>query len=147
MRYKIQSIFLIIGIALSSIGGQAQSCDSIVLNNQTDINNFIKNYGNCTTIRDLTITNRDSDITQLDSLYTIDRITGTILFTNQIQGREINIGAIKGLKYLNNLISTIVKTLHKCTGEIDISDLPYGLYVFDIAYYGKTEKHKIVKIN
>jgi hypothetical protein len=95
MRYRILSIFLTISIAFCSVGGQAQSCDSIVLNNQTDINNFIKNYDNCTTVRDLTITNRDNDITQLDSLYTIERITGNILFTNQIQGREINIGAFK----------------------------------------------------
>ncbi len=105
MRYNIHSIFLTISVVLFSLGGQAQSCDSIVLNNQTAINNFIKNYGNCTTVRDLTITNSDNDITQLDSLYTIERITGTLLFTNQIQGREINIGAFKGLKYLNNISS------------------------------------------
>ncbi len=104
MRCKLQSTILSICIVLLSISGQSQSCDSIVLNNQADINNFIKNYGNCTTVRDLVITNRDNDITQLDSLYTIERITGSILFTNRLQGgREINISAFKRLRYLNDM--------------------------------------------
>ncbi len=100
----IRSIILTLSLVLCFIGGQAQTCDSIVLNNQEDINNFIKNYGHCTSIRDLVITNRDNDITQLDSLYTIERITGSLRFSNQLQGgREVNISAFKRLRYLNTI--------------------------------------------
>ena len=55
-------------------------CDSIVLINQHEIDQFIQKYGKCKEVNHLIIEDKSADISQFDSLYTIERINGRLSF-------------------------------------------------------------------
>ncbi len=46
-----------------------------------------------------------------------------------------------------NLSGKIVKSLENVTNEVNITDLPVGMYIFDIRNNEINERHKIVKVN
>ena len=76
-------------------------CDIIYLNNQEDINNFSKNYSTCTTLESLYIKDTDSDISNFDSLYNIERINDEIgINVNKTNTNKLNLKGFKKLRYI-----------------------------------------------
>ena len=89
------NIFLFFSI--TSLNSQ---CDSIVLKNQQDVNQFISKYGKCKEVEHLIIRDVDADITQLDSLYTIEQINGELRLNFRNTNENIkNIDGLKNLKF------------------------------------------------
>lgn len=126
---NIKYTFLFVCLLLMC-GEASGQCDSIVLSNQSEINNFIKNYGDCTTVKDLVIEDKAKDITSLDSLYTIERITGRLLFNEFKSYSEINISGFQGLRYLDHIWHTPRVELSGQFSNLDtINELKnFGLY-------------------
>lgn len=94
--------------ALIILGGISSSfycsgqCESITLKSQHDVDNFIKTYGPCTTVNSLYIIGTETDITNLDSLYTIEYITNIMQISAENYSSLINIGGMRNLKFVNN---------------------------------------------
>lgn len=126
---KIKYTFLFVCL-LFMCGGVSGQCDSIVLSNQSEVNNFIKNYGYCTTIKDLVIEDKAKDITSLDSLYTIERITGRLLFNEFKSSSEINISGFQELRYLDHIWRTPYVELSGQFSNLDTINVlqRFGLY-------------------
>ncbi|MCZ2101208.1 MAG: T9SS type A sorting domain-containing protein [Chitinophagales bacterium] len=78
-------------------------CGDIRLNNQQEINDFIKNYGTCSEVDNLTIRDRDNDIVNFDSLYHITRVNDHLDLRNITNSKEKNISGLKNLRYVNQL--------------------------------------------
>lgn len=77
-------------------------CDSIVLRNQREINQFISNYGKCSVVNYLIINDEDADITHLDSLFSIERINDELKLNFSINNQNIkNISGLRNLMYVN----------------------------------------------
>lgn len=77
-------------------------CDSIVLKNQQEVNQFISKFGRCTEVNHLIIKDVDADIFQLDSLYLIERVNGELELNFKGTNQNIkNISGLKSLKYAN----------------------------------------------
>lgn len=70
-----------------------------------------------------------------------------ILSPNPTNG-IIRIEYLKGSFSVNitNISGQVVKTLSDIQNEVNISDLPAGMYIFDIRNKGISERHKIVKV-
>ncbi len=77
-------------------------CGDIVLWSQEDINNFIKNYGKCSTVQNLKIYDLPNDIIQYDSLYHIERIEGLFEMQNGTDAVK-NLDGFRNLKFVNDL--------------------------------------------
>lgn len=94
-------------------------CDSIVLRNQTEVNQFISKYGPCSEVHHLIINDTNRDITQLDSLYTIERVHGDLRlnFSNSNE----NVKSIQGLRNLR-WVQFLIGNSYKVTGEFSSLD-------------------------
>lgn len=104
-------------------------CDSIVLRNQLEINQFISTYGKCTEVNHLIIKDVDADITQLDSLYSLERINGDLRLNFRSSNENFkNINGLKNLKYVNYLNGNS----YKVTGQFSNLDTLYFLAFNDI---------------
>jgi hypothetical protein len=87
-------------LLIFSISSLHSQCDSIVLKNQQDVNQFISKYGKCKEVEHLIIRDVDADITQLDSLYTIEQINGELRLNFRNTNENIkNIDGLKNLKF------------------------------------------------
>ena len=99
-------------------------CDSIVLRNQLEINQFISTYGKCTEVNHLIIKDVDADITQLDSLYSLERINGDLRLNFKSSNENFkNINGLKNLKYVYFLNGNS----YKVTGQFSNLDTVYFL--------------------
>lgn len=76
-------------------------CYNITLNNQQEINDFIKNYGTCNEVDYLTIRDRQNDIVDFDSLIHLIRINERLNLNDFSNTHEINISGLKNLRYVN----------------------------------------------
>ena len=103
MKYSVHIIkaLIILGGISSSFYCSGQ-CESITLKSQHDVDNFIKTYGPCTTVNSLYIIGTETDITNLDSLYTIEYITNIMQISAENYSSLINIGGMRNLKFVNN---------------------------------------------
>jgi hypothetical protein len=63
--------------------------------------------------------------------------SGIVKIENLASPTSINISDING---------HIIKTVSNVENEVNISDLPMGMYIFDISSNGIKERHKIVKV-
>lgn len=91
-------LFLTCSISLSS------QCDSIVLNNQQDVNQFISRYGKCKVVNYLIIHDDIADISQLDSLYPVEEVkTKLILDLSRQNKNTININGLGNIKHAKAL--------------------------------------------
>lgn len=79
-------------------------CDSIVLHNQQEVNQFISKYGKCKEVKHLIIRDVDADIKQLDSLYLIERINGELRLNFRRTNENFkSIDGLGNLKYVGDL--------------------------------------------
>ena len=79
-------------------------CDSIVLHNQQEVNQFISKYGKCKEVEHLIIRDVDADIKQLDSLYLIERINGELRLNFRRTNENFkSIDGLGNLKYVGDL--------------------------------------------
>lgn len=106
-------------LLIFSISSLHSQCDSIVLRNQAEVNQFISKYGPCTEVHHLIINDRDRDITQLDSLYTIEHVHGDLRlnFSNANENVK-NIQGLRNLRWVHFLIGNS----YKVTGEFSSLD-------------------------
>ncbi|MCZ2100167.1 MAG: T9SS type A sorting domain-containing protein [Chitinophagales bacterium] len=103
LKKSIRVSFFII-FTLLSLFCKSQ-CENIELRNQNDVDNFIKNYGTCTTVNNLFVFNKDNgDISNLDSLYLIENVKETLQIFGDSTSLSLNLDGLKNLKLVDNLI-------------------------------------------
>ncbi len=100
--YRLFNTLVLLSVGLSSSFAQ---CDSIILINQQEINQFIQKYGRCKEVNHLIIKDKSSDISQFDSLYTIERVNGRLSFEFSKSNENLkNIVGFRNLRYVDELM-------------------------------------------
>ena len=98
--FRLFNTLIVLSVSLSSIFAQ---CDSIILRNQQEVNQFISKYGKCKEVNHLIIKDANADITQFDSLYTIERVHGRLGFDFNPTEHFKNIDGLSNLRYVDFL--------------------------------------------
>ena len=141
--FRLFNTFFVLFVSLSSLFGQ---CDSIVLTGQQEVNQFISKYGKCKEVNDLIIKDIKGDITQFDSLYTIERINGRLDFDfSSAAVHDINIDGLSNLRYVDFLTGQPSKLIGQFKRLDTINYLHFNTIVkmveFTYIYYFPNLKH------
>lgn len=97
MTFMKKTLHLLLLLALSTIPAWSQTCSVAALKTQADVDNFSASYPGCTVVNgDLQII--ASNITNLDSLHDVNRITGLLKINY-----NPNLTSIAGLSSLGQI--------------------------------------------
>ncbi|MFN8339150.1 MAG: T9SS type A sorting domain-containing protein [Saprospiraceae bacterium] len=131
-----------------SITSLNSQCDSIVLKNQQDVNQFIINHGKCTVINHLIINDVNANITQLDSLYLIERINGELRLNFRNSNENIkNINGLENLKFAGAVYGNSYKVEGQFINLDSVSELGFNgkLSEFTNEYFSYFPKLKSIE--
>ncbi len=132
---NVNSLLIVLVFGLFSSYCKAQ-CDSLVieLRNQSQVDDFIKTYGQCNNVKSLMISNRiDSEISNLDSLYMIENITEFLSISSDTTSiTTINLDGMKNLKSAYRFYINGINFSGQLSGLEEVGDL--GIFNTDTCH-------------